>query len=131
TCNGGTHRAWLQRGGGGGGPRTTTNRRPPGTLSLFVPLALSPCICPRRPSSRRRIAPARATRSHACASFPGLPPISEPLFCPGPTHSHGIRGCPRRSTSWCGQHDTDKRIPRRRRQPTCFFTIAIAAIPGR
>ncbi len=37
----------------------------------------------------------------------------------------------RRSTSWCGQHDTDKRIPRPRRQPTCCSTIAIPAVPGR
>src|SRR5437667_952046 len=49
----------------------------------------------------------------------------------GPTRSRTLRGCPRRSTSWCGQHDTDKSIPRRRRQPTCCCTIAIAAIPGR
>ena len=119
---------WLDHAGGSWKIKTHPPMNPE---SLFARTAAFQCNLPRRHSSRPRIACARAMRSHACANFPEHPPISGPSFCPGQMHIPGIPGCLRRSTSWCGPHNTDKPILRRRRQPTCFSTIAIAAIPGR
>jgi hypothetical protein len=90
----------LQRAGGSVGTPIIKPRPTPRTMSLFVTIAPFRCNLLRRPSSRRRIATARATRSHACASFPELPPISEPLFSPGRMHSRGSAGA--RGAPPCG-----------------------------
>ena len=114
------------------GLRRSTGGRRTGRCPALRAIVPFRCNWPRRHSSRARIATARAMRSARLRQLPGAPAYLGAIILGlgqrAAARSAGARGAPPRGA---GNTIRTKRIARRRRQPTCSCTIAIAAIPGR